>query len=264
MRAPFVDHRKDRALDDLLRRDRAAGDAEPGRGVENDALDLGVGDRGARAGLVAEVPAAGLLAEMPGLAQRVLDLGMLAAALADQPADIEPGQVHHRKRPHRQPEFDERGFDLLRQCPFEQQPFGLDRAARQHPVADKSVTDADHGRHLAEPPSQGQCRGDRIRRAGGAADDLQEAHDVGRAEKMRAHHVLGPGCRAGDLVDIESRGVGGEQRARFRRAVEIGEDAFFEPHFLEHRFDHDIGAPDCVDTDGAGDQAHAAVHLVGG
>ena len=81
---------------------------------------------------------------------------------------------------------------------------------------------------------------------------------------MRTHHVLGPGCRAGDLVDIESRGVGGEQRARFRRAVEIGEDAFFEPHFLEHRFDHDIGAPDCVDPDGAGDQAHAAVHLVGG
>ena len=49
----------------------------------------------------------------------------------------------------------------------------------------------------------------------------------------------------------------------FRRAVEIGEDAFLEPHLLEHRLDDDIGLRDGVDTDGAGDQAQAALHLVG-
>ena len=43
-----------------------------------------------------------------------------AARFADQPADIEPGQIHHRERPHRQAKFDERRLDLLRQRAFEQ------------------------------------------------------------------------------------------------------------------------------------------------
>src|SRR6516225_7732188 len=67
-----------------------------------------------RSGVVAKITLPGLLSEMPGLAQRVLDLVALAAALADPPADIESGHVSHRERPHREPEPGNRGVDLLR------------------------------------------------------------------------------------------------------------------------------------------------------
>ncbi len=81
---------------------------------------------------------------------------------------------------------------------------------------------------------------------------------------MRADHVLRPGRGAGDLVDVEGRGVGGEQRARLGNPVEIGEHPLFEFHLLEHGLDHDIGFGRRVDSDHAGDQAHAAIHLLGG
>jgi len=110
----LVDHREDHALDDLLRRDRPTGDGEPRRSIENSLLDLRIGQRGSRSGVVAKITLPGLLAEMPGLAQRVLDLVALAAALADPPADIESGHVGHRERPHREPEPGNRGVDLLR------------------------------------------------------------------------------------------------------------------------------------------------------
>ena len=200
---------------------------------------------------------------MPGLAQGVLDHRFFAAAFADQPADIEPGQIHHRERPHRQSEFDQCRLDLLRQRPFEQQPFGLDRAARQHPVADKAIADADHRWDLAELPGQRQGGRHGIGCALRPADDLQQAHNIGRAEKMGADHIPRPGRGPGDRVDVEGRGVGGEQCALFRHPVEIGEDALLQTHVLEHRLDHDIGLACRVEPDGAGDKTHAPFHRVG-
>src|SRR6516162_2022416 len=186
----FVDHREDHALDDLLLRDRPAGDSGPGRSIEDGAFNLGVGHRSARSGIIAKISLSGLLAKMTGLAQRILDLVALAAALADPPADIEPGHVGHRKRSHRKPEAGDRGIDLLRQGAFEQQPLGLDRTARQHAVADKSVAYADRDRNLGEPAAERYGGGERVGRGLGTAHDLQQPHDVCRAEKMRAAHIL--------------------------------------------------------------------------
>jgi hypothetical protein len=39
---------------------------------------------------------------------------LLATRFSDQPSDIEPGQIHHRVRTHRQAKFDERGLNFLR------------------------------------------------------------------------------------------------------------------------------------------------------
>src|SRR5580692_414421 len=136
----FVDHRQDHALDDFLLTDRPAVDAEPRRSLEDCLFDLRIGERRARTGLVAEVPLPGLLAVMPGFAQCVLDERLLAPSFPNAPPDIEPGEIHHRTRAHRESEPGDRGIDLLRQCTFEQQPFGLDRPAVEHAVADKPVT----------------------------------------------------------------------------------------------------------------------------
>src|SRR5208282_6892099 len=87
----LIDHREDHALDDLLLGDLPAGDARPGRSIENGPLDLGIGQRGTRPRIIAKISLPGLLAEMPGLAQRILDIVALATPLTDAPANIEPG-----------------------------------------------------------------------------------------------------------------------------------------------------------------------------
>src|SRR5215469_6579852 len=151
---PFVDHRQDHALDDLFLADRPPVHAVASGGIEDDFFDLGVRERRARSRFITEVSLPGFLAEMSGFAESIFYQSVLGAALADAPADIEPGQIHHCARPHRKPEPGHRSIDLLRQRPFEQQFFRFYRPARQHPVADKPVTYADSHRHLGEPAAE--------------------------------------------------------------------------------------------------------------
>src|ERR1700759_1666679 len=74
----FVDHRQDHALDDLPLADRSAVDAETRSSLEDGFFDLGIRKRRPRPDFITEISFAGLLAIMPGLAQRVLDESMFA------------------------------------------------------------------------------------------------------------------------------------------------------------------------------------------
>src|SRR5262249_12057834 len=206
----LVDHRVDHALDDLLLVDLAPLTPEPLRGLDDELLDLRIGRRRARAGLIEVIALAGLLAVAPGLAQRIGDLGARAARAANAPADIESGEIAHRERPHRETELDDRRIDLVRQRALEQQPLGFDRAPRQHAVADEAVAIADHDRHLADLAAERDRGRERLMRGRLAAHDLQQPHDVCRAEEMRAEHVLRALGRTRDRIDVERRGVGGE------------------------------------------------------
>ena len=66
----------------------------------------------------------------------------------------------------------------------------------------------------------------------------------------------------GDLVHVERRGVGGEDRARLRDPVEVGEDALLEVHLLEHRLDDEVGILEGLEVGRAGDERDAAVALL--
>ena len=74
-----------------------------------------------------------------------------------------------------------------------------------------------------------------------AADDLEQAHHVRRAEEMQADHDPGREVRAGDRVDVQRRCVGRENRARLHDPVERREHLLLDLHVLEHRLDHQIG-----------------------
>src|SRR5262249_8219416 len=100
----LVDHRIDHALEDLLLVDFPPRNPERLRGLDDDLLDLGIGRRRARAGLIDVIAPAGLLAVAPGLAQRIGDLGAHPAGAANAPAHIEPGEIAHRERAHREAE----------------------------------------------------------------------------------------------------------------------------------------------------------------
>src|SRR2546428_8208751 len=65
----LVHHRVEQALEDLLVRDRATLDRLLPGDLEDDLLDVGIGDRRAVAALVAVIARAGLLAQAPELAE---------------------------------------------------------------------------------------------------------------------------------------------------------------------------------------------------
>ncbi len=96
----------------------------------------------------------------------------------------------------------------------------------------------------------------------GGAHDLQQFHHVGRREEMRAGHVLRPFRHRGDLIDVQRRGVGEQERARLHHLVEFGEDRLLDVHFLEHRFDDDVAVLDVVVAGDRMDAGEAALHLL--
>ncbi|MGC4111412.1 MAG: hypothetical protein QM747_13510 [Nocardioides sp.] len=60
-------------------------------------------------------------------------------------------------------------------------------------------------------------------------------------EEMQAEHVTGPLREGRDSVDIERRGVGGEDGALLRDLVELLEHFLLHLEILEHRLDDEVG-----------------------
>ena len=106
-------------------------------------------------------------------------------------------------------------------------------------------------------------RGDDVLGGRLAAHVLQQLHDVGRREEVHADDVAGPLGVAGDLVDVQARGVGRQHRARLGDRVELLEDAFLHFHGLEHRLDDDVGVLEVVVGERGRDQRHALVDVLG-
>ena len=223
-----------------------------------------VGDRVALAGLVAVPAGAGLLAEAPRLAQlvghdrRAWHAGLGRLALARGPADVQAGEVAHAERAHRHAELLQRAVDLLRQRAGVEQALGRGAVARQHAVADEAVADArDHG-DLLDLLGQRHAGGQHVGRGLRAAHHFQQPHHVGRAEEVQADHVLRALGERGDLVDVEVRGVGGQDRTGLADFVERAEDLLLDVHVLEHRLDHEVGVGQVVVVERRRDQAPCA------
>src|SRR5213593_635094 len=258
----FVDHRVEQALSDLVVRDRSALHAGLSRDFRDDPVDLGIGLRRAITAFVLEEAAARLLTETAHLAETIGDGRALAPALADAPADVEAGEIAHGERAHGQAEVGQHLVHLLGRRALEQQAFGLLAALVEHAVADEAVANADQHRYLVDPSPDRHRRGDDRLRRFLAAHDLEQPHDVGRAEEVHADHALGPPRGRGDLVDVERGRVGGQHGARLRHLVEPGEHVLLDGHLLEHRLDDEIGVGESVEVGGALDQAHALLDVV--
>ena len=78
-----------------------------------------------------------------------------------------------------------------------------------------------------------------------AAHDFQQLHHVGRAEEVQADHVLRALGEAGDLVDVERGGVGGEDGARLHTSSSVLNTCLLHAHVLEHGLDHEVGVRRC-------------------
>ena len=230
-------------------------DAELGGFGGDDGVDGRVGGGGAA--LVGVVAAAGFLAVAAGVAEGVGDGGALAEGAADAHADVEPGEVGHGEGAHLEAEAGECAVDVRRAGAVEQEAFGGFGAAGEHAVADEAEAIADGDGDLAEALADCGGGGDDFGAGLGAADDFEQAHDVGGAEEVHAEDVAGAGGGGGDLVDVEIAGVGGEDGAGFGEGVELAEDVLLDGHFLEDGFDDDVGAGEVGEADLAGDAGEA-------
>ncbi len=190
--------------------------------LRDELLDRGIRDRLAALAdrlVVAEETAAALLPE-PALLDQLCDDRRAAErrsarGLRDEVVDVETREVGDRERPHREAErllhhvVDPRGADAL---------LGeLDRDAlvlEQHPVADEAERVPGNDRDLAQLLPEREAGEQRLRRGLLAAHDLEQLHDVRRREEVQSEHLVGALRRGGDLVDVERRGVRGEDARR--------------------------------------------------
>ncbi|MNM80049.1 hypothetical protein D3C81_919990 [compost metagenome] len=191
-------------------------------------------------------------------------MGDLAApGLAHQVADVDAGQVVHGEHAHGQAQAGEHLIHLGWRGAFKHQAVGFAGIGFEHAVADEAEAHAGNHRRLADPASQFESGGQHVRRGLAGIDHFQQAHDVGWTEEVQADDVLGPAGHAGDLVDIQRRGVGGEDGARLAHPVEGAEHLLLDFQFLEDRLDHQVGVGQVGVIEGAGEQVHALANLLG-
>ena len=79
---------------------------------------------------------------------------------------------------------------------------------------------------------------------------------------MRADDLFRARGRGGDLVHVERRGIGRQDRLGLADRIEPREDLLLEVHLLEHRLDDDVGVLDVGVVGGAADQEHARIHVL--
>src|SRR5215468_1446857 len=239
----FVDEWVQQAFENLLIWNRAPADAELARDLLDEGGYLRIDD--ARTPLVAVETLAALLPQpaaghdaledrRPALIRRQL------AALANEEAHIVAGQIAHGERPHGKAECLHHPVDLFGRGALLQQELRLTAVEHEHAVADEAIAVAGEHRNLAERPAERHHGGDRLCRAMPPAHVLEELHDIRRAEEVRADHLVGAGGARSDHVDVESRGVGRENRARSSHLVELGKYPALRCEVFEHRFDDDV------------------------
>ena len=223
------------------------------------------GDRVTLASLVVVPACASLLTITSHFAQQVsgfavLEVGLFGVAtLADRPANVVARQVAHPEGAHGEAKFLNGFVDLGGGAAFFDQEAGLAAVLLDHAVADEAITHARDHRGLFDLLADGHHGGHDVFAGLGTTHDFQQFHHVGWAEEVHAHHVLWPLGEVGDLVHIQGGGVGGQNRAGLHHFIELLEDGFFDAHFFEHRFDHQVGLTDLVVAQCGAQQSHALV-----
>src|SRR5262249_14046376 len=83
-------------------------------------------------------------------------------------------------------------------------------------------------------------------------------------KKFKARKLSGPAGNAGNLVDIEIRGVGGENCVLLGDAVELAEHVLLDHHVLVDRLDDEIAIGQDAEIDSRAKQPHARLDVGGG
>ena len=151
---------------------------------------------------------------------------------------------------------------MLRRAAFVQQKAALAAILLNHAVADKAIANARHHRCFADFLGHAHDGGQHVFAGLLAAHHFQQLHDVGRAEEMQTDHVLRSLGKCGNLVHVQCRGVGRQNRAGLHHTVEFLEDFFLDAHFLKHGLNHHVSVFQIVVAQRGAEQAHALLVFV--
>ncbi len=170
----------------------------------------------------------------------------VAARLLHRQTDVETGEIAHRERSHRKTEALHHRVDARRRDALFGERRRLAQVIEDHPVADEAERVAGEDGLLAQRLAELERRRDRLRRSCLSANDLEQRHDVRRHEEMQAEHAIRPFRLVGQRVDVERRGIAGENRVRLGDGVELSEDLALDVEVLEDRLDDDVGVAELV------------------
>ncbi len=97
-----------------------------------------------------------------------------------------------------------------------------------------------------------------------ALDDLDQQHLVDGREEVDADELLRVLCRLCQFRDRQGRGVGGKDAIGAGDGLHLGGHVGLDGHVLEHRFDDQVAAFECVVIGGGVDQPQHGLFLFGG
>ncbi len=194
---------------------------------------------------IAVVAHARFLAEAAQLAEAVVDLHLgfvlaLAGQFAGAPFQVDADHVVHAERPHGEAEALQRGVHLMRVGAFEQHRPRLAHVGLEHAVADEARAVAGYHADLAHALAKFLGSLQHGLAGLGTANDFQQLHDVRGAEEVQAQDLLGTPGDGSDGVDIQRRGVAGENAGRLHDAVQLAEDVLLQLQVFVNRLDHQI------------------------
>ena len=104
-------------------------------------------------------------------------------------------------------------------------------------------------------------RGDDVFAGLRAANDLKQAHDVGRAEEMHADDVASTGGRVGHFVNVQARSVAGKDGAGLSDGINFFEGIYLNVDILVDGLNNNVGVLKVRVVSGSGKQLHASVNL---
>src|SRR6185369_10563084 len=264
----FVDHRVQGTLLDFLRGGLALRDVQAPGFLLNQGDHLRVGRALALGAVVAVVAASGLLPEPAVFVEdrgrpveaRVLWQQMLAFQ-PGQVTDVDTRHVVHGEDSHRHAPLLQRAVDFGRRGALQHAALGFAAVRIHHAVADEAIAHLRDDAGLPDPLGQLQRRDHDVGRGLRGLDDFQQLHHVGGTEEMQSDDVLRAPGHGRDLVDIQGRGVGSEDRSGLGYRVQPGEDFLLQREVLEHRLDDEVGIAQRSVIQGWRDQLDAFVEL---
>ena len=131
------------------------------------------------------------------------NLTRLATLFAHFITDIEPGHIGHGESTHGETKVEQDFINLFGAGALFNQICRLARALVQHAVADKTITNTDHSADFANALGKAHHGGNHIIGSKFTAHVLEQAHHIGRAEKVHADHILWSASNTGNFIHIE-------------------------------------------------------------
>ena len=131
----------------------------------------------------------------------------------------------------------------------------------QHAVTDKTVTHPNHHADFLNGLADRLGRGQGLKARLGAADDFEQAHDIGRAEEMGADDLVRARGHRGNFIHVERGRIGRQDTLGPGGRIQLSEDFLFDLHVLEYGFHNHIHLAERCVVQGRRDQSHPLFDL---